>query len=131
MRKWWKVLSTLLMLLKLCLIRSVSYIGALTEDCLQPLAKLLHLASSTRPRAGRLRDIYMSMRAPRSLSSCSWLDLLNFIDGVYPILQKIKSSYPLNHEHEVRGIGQLPPPILHYKSQLSPHESRDIEHVLT
>ena len=120
----------LLTLLKLCLIRSVSCIGAFTEDCLQPLAKL-HLASSARPRAGRFRDVYMGMRAPRSLSSCRWLGILNFVDGVHPILQKIKSSDPLNHEHEVRGIGQPPPPILHYKSQLSSHESRDIEPVPT
>ena len=117
----------LLTLLKLCLVRSVSCIGALTEDCFQPHAKLLHLASSARPSAGRLRDIYMRMRVPHSLSSYSWLGLLNFVDSVHPILQKIKSSDPLNHEHELRGIGQPPPPILHYKSQLSPHESRDIE----
>ena len=95
----------LLMLLKLCLICSVSFIGALAEDCLQLLAKLLHLASSMRPRAGRFRDVYMSMRAPRSLSSYSWLGLLNFVDNVHPILQKIKSNEPLNHENEVRGIG--------------------------
>ena len=95
-------MSMLLTLLKLCLIRSVSCIGALAEDCLQPLAKL-HLSSSARPRAGRLRDIYMSMRAPRSLSSYNWLGLCNFVDGVHPILQKIKSSDPLNHEHEVRA----------------------------
>ena len=96
----------LLMLLKLCLIRSVSYIGAFAKDCLQPLAKVLHLASFARPREGRFRDVYMSMRAPHSLSSCSRLGLLNFVDGVHPILWKIKSSDPLNHEHEVRGIGQ-------------------------
>ena len=79
-------MSTLLMLLKLCLIHSVSCIGVVVEDCLQPLAKHIHLASSARPRAGRFRDVYMSMRAPRSLSSYSWLGLLKFIDGVHPIL---------------------------------------------
>ena len=53
----------------------------------------------------------MSMRAHRSMSSCSWLGLLNFVDGVHPILQKIKSNDPLNHEHEVRDRGQPLPPI--------------------
>ena len=131
----------LLTLLKLCLIRFVGCIGALAEDCLQPLVKLLHLASTSRPGAERFRDIYISMRALRSLSSCSRLGLLNFVDGVHPILQKIKSSDPLNHEHEVRGIGQplLPSSILNLNSvhinlgtlNLSPHSesSQHISHI--
>jgi hypothetical protein len=102
-RKWWKVLSTLLTLLKLCLIGSISCIGTLAEDCLQPLTEFLHLASSAIPRAGRLRNVPMSMGAPRPLTSYSWLGLLYLIDSVDPVLRKIKSSDPLNHEHKVRA----------------------------
>jgi hypothetical protein len=59
------------------------------------------------------------------------MSLLYLIDGVHPVLRKSKFCDPLNHKHEVRGIGQPPLPILHSKPQLVPNKLRDIKLVPT
>ena len=46
------------------------------------------------------------------------LGLLNLIDGVETIFIKLVTGDPLNHEHEIRGIGQPLSPIVHGISQL-------------